>query len=113
MLKTGAPTLFRSLSNLTLLSLLILLVGCVTPPAPYEEYSLARTAINAAQEADASRFASGLWYKAEENYRNGQKAYREAEFAKAKKFFEVSIQYSERAENATRLKKFKSGDGFP
>lgn len=104
------PTLFRSLSSLLVVAAL---AGCVVPPAPYEEYSLARTAIRAAQEADSARFATGLWHRAEESYRNGQKAYKDSEFAEAKKHFIQAQQFAERAENVTRLKKFQSGESFP
>ncbi|MBX3021109.1 MAG: DUF4398 domain-containing protein [Bdellovibrionales bacterium] len=87
--------------------------GCVTSPPPYEEYSLARVAMKAAADADASRFATGLYNRAEENFRNGQKSYQDNDFDRAKKQFQMAIQFAEKAENATRLKKFQSGDTFP
>jgi hypothetical protein len=110
MRKIAAPILFRSLSSLVFLGAM---AGCVAAPAPYDEYSLARSAVRAAQEFDSARFATGLWNKAEENYHNGQKAFKEAEFDRAKKYFVAAQQYAEKAENATRLKKFQSGDSFP
>ncbi len=102
--KIAAPILCLWLSSLS---------GCVAAPAPYEEYSLARAAIRAAQEVDSARFATALYSKAEDAYRNGQKAYKDADFSDAKKYFLQTIQFAERAENATRLKKFQTGDSFP
>jgi hypothetical protein len=87
--------------------------GCVLPPPPYEEYTMARSAVQAAQEADSPRFAASLWSKADENYHKGMKAYKEAEFENAKKYFIAAKDFAERAENATRLKKFQTGESFP
>jgi len=103
------------ISSLYLSSLVVLvgLSGCVTPLPPYEEYSLARVAVKAAADVDSARYATGLWNRAEENYRNAQSAYKDNDFAAAKKQFLLAIQYAEKAENATRLKKFQSGDSFP
>ncbi len=99
--KIAAPILFLCLSS------------CVVAPAPYEDYTIARSAFRAAQDVDSPRFATGLWNKAEENFRKGEKAWKDAEFEEARKYFKRSIGYSERAENATRLKKFQTGDSFP
>lgn len=109
MRKTAAPTLSLWLSSLLFLGL----TACVAAPPPYEDYTLARAAVRAAQDVDSARFSTGLWHKAEESYRNGQKSYKDADFADAKQFFRRAVEYAERAENATRLKKFQSGDSFP
>jgi hypothetical protein len=85
----------------------------VAAPPPYEDYTLARAAIQAARDVDSARFSTGLWNRADESYRRGQKAYRDNDFAQAKIDFEKATRYAERAENATRLKKFQTGDGFP
>ena len=95
------------------LSSLMLLSGCVAVPPPFEEYTLARAAVRAAQEVDSARFATGLWHRAEENYRNGEKAFKESDFDLALGYFQKATEFAERAENATRLKKFQSGDSFP
>ncbi len=110
--KTAALTLFRCLSSILVASFIL---GCkvVAAPPPYEEYSLARAAVRAAQDADSARFATGIWNKAEENFRAGQKAYRDADFDNAKKFFQQALLHAEKAENVTRLKKFQTGESFP
>lgn len=108
------PTLFHSASKFFgPLIVGVAVSACVTPPPPYQEYTTARTAFKAAQDVDSARFASGLWAKAEDNYRKGEKAYRESDFGEAKQFFKRATAFSERAEEATRLKKFESGDSFP
>jgi hypothetical protein len=107
--KIAVRTSYLLLSSVLILSL----AGCVAAPPPYEEFTLARAAIRAAQEVDSARFTAGLWNKADENFRNGQKAYKEGDFAPAKVYFKKTIEYAEKAENATRLKKFQSGDSFP
>ena len=89
------------------------LPGCVAAPTPYEEYNLARTAVRAAQEVDSSRYAPGLWNRADENLRAGESALKDNDFARARQHFLTATQFAEKAENATRLKKFQTGDSFP
>ncbi|MGE4131771.1 MAG: hypothetical protein AB7F86_09030, partial [Bdellovibrionales bacterium] len=63
-------------------------MGCILrPPAPYLEYTLARSAVQAAAETDSARFATSLWNRAEENYRSGEKSYKSADYAEAADFF--------------------------
>jgi hypothetical protein len=88
------------------------LTSCISAPPPYQEFTLARTAVQAAQDADAARFATGLWQKAEDQYRRGEKSYKSNEFDEAKSHFQKAIHFAEQAENATRLKKFENGDTF-
>lgn len=109
MRKTAAPISCLCLSSI----LLLCAVGCVAAPTPYEEYVLARTALRSAQDVDSGRFAAALWVKAQDNYHNGEQAYRNAEFGRAKNYFLDAQSFAEKAENATRLKKFQTGDSFP
>lgn len=83
--------------------------GCAGHP-PLEEYSIARAALFAAKEVEAQRYAPGFWYKAEEHYRLGQSAYKNNDFKTAKVNFDQAKEFAEKAENATRLKKFQSGE---
>lgn len=103
-------------SSALLISIMILgpaiLISCAGP-APIEEYNLARTAIDAAEEAGAATLAPGFYNRAEENFRNGTKAFRENDYRGAKILFDGARENAERAENAARLKKFQSGEGFP
>ncbi len=108
--KTVEPILFRWATSLLFLSVL---GGCILAPTPYDEYSLARAAMTAAREADSAQYAPGLWTKADEAYRTAQKAWDSSEFDVAQKYFKLSTEYAERAENVTRLKKFQTGGGVP
>lgn len=93
------------------LSLLFLTVACASPQ-PIEEFTIAHTALMAARYAEAPRYSAGFWHRAEDHYRRGQKAFKERDYAAAKQHFDQTIIYAERAENATRLQKFQSGEGF-
>ncbi|HVK59948.1 MAG TPA: DUF4398 domain-containing protein [Bdellovibrionales bacterium] len=91
------------------LCLATVLGGCVTS-FPIDEYNLARTAYEAARDADANRYAPALWYNAEEKYREGEKAYRDRKFDLARERFIETRTIAEQAENAARLARQKSGD---
>ena len=86
------------------------LAACVVIPLPIEEHTLARAALSSARDAGAERLAPGLWYKAEENYRRGEKFLKDKDNESAKKNFLRAIEFSEQAENSSRLKKFESGE---
>ena len=100
------PQLGRCLITL---GCLLALSGCIAPQ-PIEEYTLARAALNSAKESGSERLAPGLWYKAEENYRKGQKYLKDRDNESAKVGFLKAIEFAEKAENASRLKKFESGE---
>jgi hypothetical protein len=85
----------------------------VALPPPYEDYAIARSAVRAALDCDAPRFAPTLWLKADGTFRSGERAYKDADFEVAKKYFITSTTFAERAENATRLKKFQTGENAP
>jgi hypothetical protein len=89
-----------------------LITGCVVGPPPYEDYSLARVARQAARDAESAQYSMNNWSRADDTYQKGQKAWNDGDFDVARKYFKQSIEYSERAENISRLKKFKTGGGF-
>lgn len=91
---------------------LFMIVSCAGPK-PAEEYTLARTAMQAARAVGAPSFAPGYWAQAEESYRKGEKAYADNANYDAKDLFESARIFAEKAENSTRIKKFQSGEGFP
>lgn len=94
------------------LFLISLVGGCAVNP-PLQEYTLARTAVQAAQSTGASKYAPALWFKAEENYRQGENAFKKGNFEVAKQYFVDAQDYSERAENKARYDKRKSGEDLP
>lgn len=83
--------------------LVFFLFSCQTTPAPIEEYSLARAAIEAAQAAQAPRHSSGYWSQAELAYRQGQTYYRDGDYSQAKREFLKAKSFAEKAENSARL----------
>ena len=82
-------------------------------PRPLEEFTLARTAVEAARDVGAARLAPGFWYKAEQHYRKGVRYFKENARDKAQTHFVKAKEYAEKAENKTRVKKFQSGEPFP
>lgn len=97
---------------LTLLVAIVLSGAGCAGPKPYEDYALAYVALEAAKGAEASRYSPGNWSKAERLYREGQQAYKDNANERAKQLFRASMDYAEKAENVTRLKKFQTG-GVP
>jgi len=116
MQKIVAQTLYRFSKTLkspflVFIALAAILAACVSP-APYEEYTLAKEALQAAQDADSAKISPAFWLEAESSYRKGEEAYKLNEFDKARTMFIRARQAAEKAENQTRLEKFKSGDVF-
>ncbi|MGZ3772795.1 MAG: DUF4398 domain-containing protein [Pseudobdellovibrionaceae bacterium] len=86
------------------------IVGCQTVPAPIEDYSLARAAIDAARSVQAARHSPGYWHQAEEAYRKGRIYFEDRDYAKAKEQFIRARFAAEKAENSARLIRQKTGD---
>ena len=79
-------------------------------PAPLDDYALARSALEAAKNVQAPRHSPGHWHQAENSFRQGQIFYREQEWAKAKEAFLRSRLSAEKAENASRLIRQRTGE---
>ena len=86
------------------------LISCTTGPAPLEEYTIARAAIEAARAVESARLSPGFWNQAEDAFQIGQRHYEERDFVQAKKEFIRSRIYAERAETASRLLRQKNGE---
>lgn len=99
----------RIIKNTAYVFIATALVGCVGSP-PNDDYVLTKSALEAAKESDAARYAPSLWYSAEEAFRGAVDAYKDRSYSKAKALFVESRYMAERAENAARLAKQKSGD---
>lgn len=87
-----------------------MILGCQTTPAPIEDYSLARAAIDAARSVQAARHSPGYWHQAEEAYRKGRIYYDDRDFSKAKEQFVRARISAEKAENSARLIRQRTGD---
>ncbi|KYG67241.1 hypothetical protein AZI86_09555 [Bdellovibrio bacteriovorus] len=90
--------------------LLSVIVSCQTVPAPIEDYSLARAAVEAARSVQAARHSPGYWHQAEEAYRKGRIYYEDRDFQKAKEQFVRARMAAEKAENSARLIRQRTGD---
>ncbi len=95
--------------KLFILSALVFLVACVGP-APIDDYNMAYTAINAAKQAGAARFATGFLTKANDYYKQAQKHYSDRDYEKASLAFKQAKLFAERAENVSALKRAQTGE---
>ena len=95
--------------NLVLASIFGGLSGCAGH-VPHEEYTLAVTALQAAKLAQAPRFAPGLYTKAEDYYRQGQREFDDRNYSSAQEDFDQARKFAEQAENFTVLKKAETGE---
>ncbi len=86
------------------------LVACAGPK-PLQDYSLSKSALDYARKAGAESLASGWYYKADTTFKQAESAYKNNENLKAKELFIKARKFAERAENSSRVQKFKSGDG--
>jgi len=80
-------------------------------PKPIKEFALSKIALEHAKKAGAESYASGWYYKADTTFSNAEKAYKLNDNLVAKELFIKARKYAERAENSSRVQKFKSGDG--
>ena len=87
-----------------------MIVGCQTSPAPIDEFSLARAALDAARAVQAPRHSPGYWHQAEEAYRKGRVYFDDRDYQKAKEQFVRARISAERAENSARLIRQRTGD---
>lgn len=102
--------IFRILSQGTFVALAFFFVGCASQP-PKEKYNLAFAAIEAARNVQATKYAPALWFRAEEAYRRAEDYYKKEQFTEAEREFVRAKHFAERAENASRLKRFETGEG--
>lgn len=99
-----------ALKNTILLLVVLIAVGCQTGPMPLDEYTIARAALDAAREVQAPRHAPGYWHQAEESYRKARLLYRDQRWDEARKEFIRARAAAEKAENAARLNRQRTGD---
>ena len=87
-----------------------LVAGCVTAPAPIQEYALARAAIDAAHAVEAPRHSPGYWSQAEESYRRAKILFNDRDYEEAQQEFVRARIAAEKAENAARWLRQKNGE---
>jgi uridine phosphorylase len=91
--------------------LIVSLSGCVTGDLPVEQYIFAKTAYDAAVNAEASKHAPRLLYRSEKHYKRGEVLFKERYYSEADKEFQMAQKYAERAETVARLKQFNAVGG--
>jgi hypothetical protein len=84
--------------------------SCTSVTLPLQEYTLARSALDAAGLSDAERLAPLIYQQAQELFHRAEVLYNEREFEDARLLFIKSRKLSEKAENLARLKKSKTGE---
>ena len=95
-----------------LLVFFLFVTGCQTDKAPIVKYTIALTAIKAAQKANAANLAPGHWNRAQQFYQKGQMHYKKKEYRLSSEAFRQTTLHAEKAENIARMKKIQSGDPF-
>ncbi len=100
----------RSFLGLIVLVSLLTIQGCVTAPAPNDEYIYAKIAIDYARTVQSVKYSPGYWHQAEEFFRQARILYAEREYTDARDLFIKARVAAERAENSTRLLRHKNGD---
>jgi hypothetical protein len=90
--------------------LLLLIVSCSSVTLPIQEYTLARSALEAAEQSDAERLTPLLFQQAQQLYKQAESHYKEREYEEARVLFIKSRKASEKAENTARIKKSKTGE---
>lgn len=103
-----AASLRRTFRFVFFCSSLAIITSCVSTTVPLEDYTLAKTAFEAAVAADAARYVPQLFYKAEKSYKKGEQLYKERDYSGAKEQFLLSRKFAERAETESRKRQFKS-----
>lgn len=86
------------------------LSGCVTAPAPIEDYALARAALEAAKAVESARHAPGYWSQAEEAYRQAKILFDDRDYEEARLQFVRARISAEKAENSARWIRQKNGE---
>jgi hypothetical protein len=84
----------------------------VTTKAPVEQYNLAALALESAKAVEAGKHASGHYHKAQESYRKAQILFKAREYEKAREEFDMAREEAEKAENISRLIRWKNGEIF-
>ena len=101
----------KFLLNLVILILtFVFILSCSTITLPTQEYVLARSAMESAQEFDAERLAPVIFQEAQDYYKRAERFYNEKEFEQARINFINARKSAEKAETTSRIKKAKTGE---
>jgi hypothetical protein len=85
------------------------LFGCESIP-PVDDYTLARTALDAAKVVESGKYSPGFMHKAEAAYQKAQVLFTDRDYDEARAEFKAARIWAEKAENSARLIRFKNGE---
>jgi hypothetical protein len=95
---------------LVLIVITLVFTSCVSIPPPVEDYTLARTALEAARQIEAARYSPLFFQQAENHYKKAQSLFEDREYDKAQQEFIQSRRFAERAETAARIQMVLRGE---
>lgn len=90
--------------------ILVILAGCSSVTLPIQEYTLARSALELAEQNDAERLSPAFYQQAQEAYKQAERLYRDREYEESRGLFIKARKAAEKAETSARIKKAKSGE---
>ena len=89
----------------TLTAAIFTLISCVTSQTPFLEYSIAKVALVHARKHEMNgKHATSEYNKAINYFKKGEQAFNNRKFHQAKKLFNKSIKWAEKAEAINRYK---------
>lgn len=101
---------FLVASILTVLIANSALFGCATVALPIQEYTLARSALEFAENNDSERLSPLYFQQAQQFYNHGVQKYEDRDYDEARSLFIKARKLAEKAETTARIKKAKSGE---
>jgi hypothetical protein len=96
--------------HLTIFVLSGMLISCSTITLPIQEYTLARSALEFAENNDGERWAPLQYMQAQQVYNQAVQMYENRDYDEARSLFIKSRKLAEKAETTARIKKAKSGE---
>ena len=88
----------------------VLLTACAGKP-PFLEYTISQKALKSARKVNADKNATTYWLKALNYYQRAEKRFQDRDYIPARRFFNESIKWAEKAENLSRFK-MSTGEGM-
>jgi hypothetical protein len=95
---------------LSLFLITVIFTSCVSIPPPEEDFTLARTALEAARQIEAARYSPLFFQQAENHYKKAQSLFDDREYDKAQQEFIQCRRTAEKAETAARIQMLLHGE---
>ncbi len=88
----------------------VFLIACAGKP-PFLEYTIAQKALKSAHKVNADKSAISLWVRASRYYQRAEQQFQDRDYISARRYFNESIKWAEKAENLSRFK-MSTGEGI-